>query len=279
MIPPPPSTQRTSVDHSDPWELAACCGWGGQVNQDFHLTLGTSTRLLLMMDIEQTTSASPGIMASVDLLDTSTQACGIQSSVSRWTSYQRWQSWRESDSAIQKSDMWGERPRDCRSAWRQTVISSCVVKRQFLSFFRLLDSTSGFYKGLYTCECHVRLDNVLCCAVLYTVFIYLIMIVLFWEYVQSMWIMCLLICLYYMLFHCSGSVCLYMNKFHWWDLLSYILNRIFQFLSLSLSLSLRGGGDSPPYAKNEGGGELSSLCKKMGGEMSTPYYIAGGEMP
>ena len=28
-----------------------------------------------------------------------------------------------------------------------------------------------------------------------------------------------------------------------------------------------------------GGGELSSLCKKMGGEMSTPYYIAGGEMP
>ena len=41
-----------------------------------------------------------------------------------------------------------------------------------------------------------------------------------------------------------------------------------------------GGGNSPPYAKNEGGGrELSSLCKKMGGEMSTPYYIAEGEMP
>ena len=75
--------------------------------------------------------------------------------------------------------------------------------------------------------------------------------------------------------------------------MSYILNRIFQFLSLSLLVSSgavngrkahslnggEGGGNSPPFAKNEGGGELSSLCKKMGGEMSTPYYIAGGEMP
>ena len=118
----------------------------------------------------------------------------------------------------------------------------------------------------------------LCCAVLYTVFIYLIMIVLFWEYVQSMWIMCLLICLYYMLFHCSGSVCLYMNKFHWWDLLSYILNRIFQFLSLSLSLR-GGGGNSPPYAKNEGGGgncPLLSVQKDGRGNVHPLLYCRRG---
>ena len=93
------------------------------------------------------------------------------------------------------------------------------------------------------------------------------MIVLFWEYVQSMWIMCLLICLYYMLFHCSGSECLYINKFHWWDLLSYILNRIFQFLYLSLLVSSGAVNGRKAHSLNggEGGGIVLHLPKMRGG--------------
>ena len=54
-------------------------------------------------------------------------------------------------------------------------------------------------------------------------------------------------------------------------------------MDVKLTHSKGGGGGGivlhMPKMSVGGGGELSSLCKKMGGEMSTPYYIAGGEMP
>ena len=50
-------------------------------------------------------------------------------------------------------------------------------------------------------------------------------------------------------------------------------------MDVKLTHSTGGGGGGIVLHMPKMRGELSSLCKKMGGEMSTPYYIAGGEMP